>query len=93
MKIEDAIKFFKEMFVNMVELASRAVKGSETEQNAVTCMQSIETAIAALEKQIPKPPISPLTFGSIGICPVCSAAQFSERRYCYSCGQALKWSD
>ncbi len=49
-------------------------------------------ASAALQKQIPRRPYAPLTLGSVGTCPACSAAHFSERNYCYHCGQKLDWS-
>ena len=46
--------------------------------------------IAEMEqKQIPRKLVAPLTFGSIGTCPICSAAQVVKRNYCYNCGQKL----
>lgn len=48
-----------------------------------------ESTVMALEKQIPKKVLSPLTFGSVGTCMVCSAAQVVQRKYCYNCGQKL----
>jgi hypothetical protein len=51
------------------------------------------SAVQALEKQIPKKVLAPLTFGSVGTCIVCSAAQIVRRNYCYHCGQKLDWTD
>lgn len=59
---------------------------------------AFETAIEALEKQIPKKPIvekDKVMFGIIcGNCPVCGSAVYSTANlFCNHCGQALDWSD
>jgi hypothetical protein len=79
MKIEDAIEF-------IVSAKGKFLDSPEK-------YEALQMGKEALEKQMPKEPISPLTFGSIGICPICSASQFNKRNYCYNCGQALKWPD
>lgn len=59
-------------------------------------IEALQTAMQALEKQIPKKPIekSPWVYH----CPNCDSKKveevFIERfRYCRDCGQALDWSD
>ena len=56
---------------------------------------AFETAIEALEKQIPKKPIKSdreIRYCEVFKCPNCSF-EFSGRvsKYCYRCGQALDW--
>lgn len=52
-------------------------------------------ACAALDKQIPKKPVSQMKFGKygtvIGLCPTCGCGNNSEYPYCGECGQALEW--
>lgn len=55
-------------------------------------------AIEALEKQIPKKPVTEkdkVIFGIVcGRCPYCDSAVYSTTNlYCHNCGQALDWSD
>ena len=63
--------------------------------------KSLEIAISALEKQIPKKPILDTIFPS-GFkwwrCPVCNKIIVGcianrPQKYCDDCGQALDWSD
>ena len=58
---------------------------------------AIATAIEALEKQIPKKPIS---LGEdidrdVGQCPNCKEIidTYEDYKYCSDCGQAIDWSD
>ena len=62
---------------------------------------AFETAISAIEKQIPKKPILDTIFPS-GVkwwrCPVCNKIIVGcianrPQKYCSNCGQALKWRD
>lgn len=55
-------------------------------------------AIEALEKQIPKKPVTEkdkVIFDIVcGRCPECDSAVYSTTNlYCHKCGQALDWSD
>lgn len=55
-------------------------------------------AIEALEKQIPKKPVTEkdkVIFNIVcGRCPECDSAVYSTTNlYCHKCGQALDWSD
>lgn len=57
-----------------------------------------DMAIKALEKQIPKKPVTEkdkVTFGIVcGRCPECDSAVYSTTNlYCHKCGQALDWSE
>ena len=59
---------------------------------------AFEVAIEALEKQIPKKPVTEkdkVIFGIVcGRCPECDSAVYSTTNlYCHNCGQALDWSD
>ena len=61
-------------------------------------IEALKTAISALEKQIPKKPLSGIDFmgNEFRICCDCSAiVRDGEWRanYCPDCGQALDWSD
>lgn len=51
----------------------------------------------AVEKQIPKKPVNKtLEYdGYYGYCPCCNhvLSDYREYKRCYSCGQALDWSD
>ena len=58
---------------------------------------AIDTAISALEKQIPKKPIS---LGEdidrdVGQCPNCKEIidTYEDYKYCSDCGQAIDWRD
>ena len=58
---------------------------------------AIDTAIEALEKQIPKKPIS---LGEdidrdVGQCPNCKEIidTYEDYKYCSDCGQAIDWRD
>ena len=58
---------------------------------------AFETAIEALEKQIPKKPIY-TNEGTVTRCPICKATHFHclpsiEVDYCSRCGQAIDWSE
>lgn len=57
---------------------------------------AIDTAIEALEKQIPKKPITTKDGykGSYGICPNCKNIidEWNDYCFCNECGQAIDWS-
>lgn len=58
-----------------------------------------ETAISALEKQIPKKPIEDDYYDEPAVCPNCGgniiniADNDYHFQHCHYCGQALDWSD
>lgn len=63
--------------------------------------KSLDIAVSALDKQIPKKPILDTIFPS-GVkwwrCPVCNKIIVGcianrPQKYCANCGQALKWRD
>ena len=56
----------------------------------MTIEEVIETAIFALEKQIPKKVIP---YNKFEHHCECGAIVKSYCKYCYKCGQALDWSD
>lgn len=60
--------------------------------------EAIKIATSAIEKQIPKKPVTEkdkVVFGIVcGRCPECDSAVYSTANlYCHGCGQALDWSD
>lgn len=87
----DALKFFKQKLNN-------GIYGE--------FVGNFDTAISALEKQIPKKPIEDtayLTDFKNFHCPICNNEIVSRldgewiagrpQKYCEDCGQALKWRD
>lgn len=59
---------------------------------------AFEMAIEALEKRMPKKPVTEkdkVIFGIVcGRCPECDSAVYSTTNlYCHNCGQALDWSE
>ena len=83
---EEAITELKESYV----LTNGKINGKPL-------FESIEIAISALEKQVPK---KPTRFGSkhIYICPNCARAEYIKRRdaldtHCGFCGQLIDWED
>ena len=87
MKIQEAIENLKYL-----------ISGDCTD-NQMDFVEEIETAINALEKQIPKKPIQTeeqhIRYSMSYVCPLCRQ-YFSGTgiaRYCYHCGQALDWND
>lgn len=61
-------------------------------------IEALQTAMQALEKQIPKKPIRlpanhPFYY-EVGDCPFCEESVYvAEGEFCPSCGQALDWSE
>ncbi len=56
---------------------------------------AFDLAVEALEKQIPKKPLAPISkLLEMGKCPNCNASLFDKNlKFCTDCGQALDWSD
>lgn len=59
---------------------------------------AFEMAIEALEKRMPKKPVTEkdkVIFGIVcGRCPECDSAVYSTTNlYCHNCGQALDWGE
>ena len=50
---------------------------------------AVDTAIQALEKQVPKKPLS--IYGEY-TCPMCEVTIAEKDDYCYNCGQRIDWS-
>lgn len=74
-------------------------------QDAELSAQAMETAIVALEKQIPRAPIIEMYTNRVPseqevyVCPVCGEYfgdchdLFYKQKYCPECGQRLDWED
>lgn len=98
MKYQKTIKILE----NEKECVKRADKNNcnrnclncELVQNTETILNAFDTAISALEKQIPQK-VRPSLRGTTDYdcrCPNCDNPIFLGR-YCRECGQALDWSD
>ena len=85
--IQTAIKF-AENEIKSLELAPK-INGCEMKEWWKKQIEIWETAISALEKQIPKKPRKTRT--EI-VCPTC-ATLVGSSPYCRYCGQKLDWSD
>lgn len=84
MTAKEALEYFKRR-KEQIKMSGRA-------------QQAENLAIKALEKQIPKKPVTEkdkVIFGIVcGRCPECDGAVYSTTNlYCPNCGQALDWSD
>ena len=66
----------------------------DTRECGKTLCEAVDTAIEALEKQIPKKIIK--SSFSVAFCPSCEKSVWQnkdESQYCFRCGQALKWGE
>lgn len=79
--------------IKILEIAKAEVEWNYPLDYAI----AIDTAIEALEKQIPKKPIS---LGEdidrdVGQCPNCKEIidTYEDYKYCSECGQAIDWRD
>jgi len=89
---------FKEVVMRGFEEAKKMKPEEAIEDIRLTvqpCVggKSLELAIKALEKQIPKKPLEGATFKHIGKCPDCRQiiSTRSAFRNCQYCGQAINW--
>ena len=81
--------------------AIECLKSNKPTSGYVMLQESIDMAIKALEKQIPKkPPVvnRPSIFVKVPVCPNCSTSEhyqplYEKTKYCSNCGQKLDWSD
>lgn len=86
-KVREAIKYFKIMLFDMEGMGFKYIP------------KYYETAIEALEKQLPKKPdIMDYILGDINFkCPTCKSEYICEKGYehfyCPNCGQRLDWSE
>lgn len=73
-----------------------AKKNSKDLNDAKEVQNIINTAIEALEKQIPKKPKQGSRAIKVGIeganCSICGALIFKSQCYCNRCGQEIDWS-
>ena len=79
--------------IKILEIAKAEVEWNYPLDYAI----AIDTAISALEKQIPKKPIKSdreVRYCEVWKCPKCGF-EWSGRvvDYCYKCGQAIDWRD
>ena len=89
-KVREAI----EAFQGQVDWLKR-IDDKDCEEARRCCIEYFETAIEALEKQLPKKP-KKLENGDLA----CSCGLIIQRKnrrtclyYCHNCGQAIDWSE
>lgn len=79
--------------------AIECLKSNKPTSGYVMLQESIDVAIKALEKQIPKKPTEINDECGYFECPTCGdliyaeGARFKEHKYCLSCGRKLDWGD
>ena len=83
-KVREAI----EAFQGQVDWLKR-IDDKECEESRRCCIEYFETAIEALEKQLPKKP--ELINNGISVCQECGAKVFRHYDFCRDCGQKLDW--
>ena len=83
--------------IEHIKKVAFCVENEIEEIKASKFITALNTAIEALEKQIPKKPTDKtLEYdGYYGRCPGCNRViyDYKDRNRCYNCGQALDWSD
>lgn len=82
--------------VNELDELTMYVEHTFTEEHKCKSFEDLQMAIKALEKQIPKEPSQLLknTDYFHWECPIChmSYGMATQKvKYCYNCGQAIKW--
>lgn len=92
MTYEEAHKFLE------IKQREVTIKRHLYNEQAIEINEINGLAIEALEKQIPKKPVTEKDKVISGIvcgrCPECYSAVYSTTNlYCHKCGQALDWSD
>lgn len=93
-KVREAI----EAFQGQVDWLKR-IDDKECKEARRCCIEYFETAIEALEKQLPKKPIdkscvkdNDTIYGYVGICPSCNGIVDDSMIVC-DCTQVLDWSE
>ena len=84
-KIREAIKLIKQEIQILKDLGNC---GSIIEEKKEKHIELYNTAIEALEKQLPKKPVlKRKAYGGIMVCPICEVSD--SGKYCRYCGQKL----
>lgn len=75
-----------------VREAIETIKSNYPTSGYYMLREALDTAIEALEKQLPKKPVlKRKAYGGIMVCPICEASD--SGKYCIYCGQKLDWSE
>jgi hypothetical protein len=92
----EAVEYLKNRYL---VVGSRVNGGEKGIKRCEQHNESIDMAIQALEKQIPKRPIKSkeqrIRYVNTYYCPTCNLGftGFNIAKWCYHCGQKLDWSD
>lgn len=87
-KVREAI----EAFQGQVDWLKR-IDDKGCEESRRCCIEYFETAIEALEKQLPKKPIV-TEDKQFALCPCCNGKGLLDKQiYCDCCGQRIDWSE
>lgn len=71
--------------------AIKVIKNNRPTSRYTILNEALETAINALEKQIPKKPIKDKYVPELDFCPECGT-EVTNCNYCPLCGQKIDWS-
>jgi hypothetical protein len=75
-----------------VREAIETIKSNYPTSGYYMLCEALDTAIEALEKQLPKKPIEHSTkFAAIYECPTCGNIDVYGQKNCDNCGQAIDW--
>ena len=77
-----------------VRKAIEIIKSNYPTSGYYVLCEALDTAIEALEKQLPKKPIEHSTkFAAFYECPSCGDVDVYGQKNCDNCGQKIKWSE
>ncbi len=75
-----------------VREAIETIKSNYPTSGYYMLCEALDTAIEALEKQLPKKPIEhSVKFAAIYECPTCGNIDVYGQKNCDNCGQAIDW--
>lgn len=93
-KVKEAIEELKSLLYirkRTLEALPDSARKSSIYNNEIV---ALETAIEALEKQLPKKPIEhSAKFAAFYECPSCGDVDVYGQKNCDNCGQKIKWSE
>ena len=90
MTIEEA----REQLKDLIRDRESFIVGDNDEEIYRKDIEALEKALEILEKQMPRKVIRSIY--NVRFCPICQGSVWQNRyesKYCFRCGQALKWED
>lgn len=86
-KVREAIKAME----NQIAIIQKIPEYLGLKEKTDKQIEERQTAIEALEKQLPEQP--ELINNGVSVCEECGAKVFRHYAFCRDCGQKLKWSE